>query len=255
MAVAEDRPRPRRGTGGPAAAPDRCAHRCRAPSPVAPRRAPPPAPGAGGSPRSLLPSTGVHRRLDRRGQRARPASTTSPAWSTTSAASAMDHTSAGMRPMVAAVRCVSESTRTLHLPSVRVHDLSMRHAGPAALDELEPLLVALRDLTESEGEEPRHLLPREPSVPALPRGPVRPPRRRSPDRRFERFRVQTKAEQRAVLTKVRRSAGRLRPTVGRRPVRSSCGTPPGRSRSRSTSPRSRPSASASATISTLGRSP
>ena len=48
----------------------------------------------------------------------------------------------------ASVRCVSESTRTFDLPSVRGHD-RVRHARAEALDELEPMLTDLRDLPGS----------------------------------------------------------------------------------------------------------
>jgi hypothetical protein len=85
-----------------------------------------------------------------------------------------------------------------------VHDLSMRHAGPAALDELEPMLVALRDLTGL----------KEKSRGTFYRGSRaflhfhEDPTGHHVDVRladeFERFRVQTKAEQRAVLAKVRK---------------------------------------------------
>ena len=81
----------------------------------------------------------------------------------------------------------------------------MRHARSDALDELEPMLVALRDLPGLK-EKRRGVFYRGSQAflhfhedPTGHHADVR------LGREFERYRVQTKAEQREVLTKVRRA--------------------------------------------------
>ena len=81
----------------------------------------------------------------------------------------------------------------------------MRHAGTAALDELEPMLATLRALPGLK-EKSRGTFYRGSRAflhfhedPTGHHADVR------LDADFERFRVQTKAEQRAVLAKVRRA--------------------------------------------------